>query len=104
MRTRRRVFLALEDNKRRMQRRLTKLLGANKAEWPPISCAHTWPRANNGGRDRIRPWIAQHEKNARLVVIHVLARLPKLAPPRQPSYNLDYEALSALQTDSSDNP
>lgn len=53
------VFLALEDNKRRMQRRLTKLLGINKAEWPRISCAHIWPRANNGGIDRIRKWIEQ---------------------------------------------
>ncbi len=42
------LFLALEDNKRSMQRRLTKLLGINKADWPRISCAHTWPRAMAG--------------------------------------------------------
>jgi RecA-family ATPase len=96
------LFLALEDNKRRMQRRLTKLLGINKAEWPPISCAHTWPRANNGGLDRIRKWIEQHEKTARLVVIDVLARFRKIAPPGKQSYDLDYEAIAELQKIASD--
>lgn len=96
------LFLALEDNKRRMQRRLTKLLGINKAAWPRFSCAHTWPRANNGGLDRIRQWIAQHEKTARLVVIDVLARFRKLAPPGKQSYDLDYEAIAELQKIASD--
>ncbi len=96
------LFLALEDNKRRMQRRLTKLLGVNKAEWPRISCAHTWPRANNGGLDRIREWIDAAKKTARLVVIDVLARFRKIAPPGKQSYDLDYEAIAELQKIASD--
>jgi hypothetical protein len=96
------LFLALEDNKRRMQRRLTKLLGIHKTEWPRFSCAHKWPRANEGGLERIRDWIEQHKDTARLVVIDVLVRFRKLAPPGKQSYDLDYEAIAELQKIASD--
>jgi hypothetical protein len=95
------LLCALEDNKRRMQRRLTKILGANKAEWPCISCAHTWPRANAGGLERIRAWIEKASK-PRLVVIDVLARFRKLAAPGKQSYDIDYEAIAELQKIASD--
>jgi len=96
------LFLALEDNKRRMQRRLTKLLGVNKVAWPNFSCAHKWPRANEGGLDAIRAWIAQ-AKNPRLVVVDVLARFRKLTPNgRQQTYEADYEAIASLQQIASD--
>ena len=95
------LFLALEDNKRRMQRRLTKLLGVNKAEWPRISCAHSWPRADQGGLDHIREWIGKAEK-PRLVVIDVLARFRKMVGPGKQSYEADYEAIAGLQKIASD--
>jgi AAA domain/IclR helix-turn-helix domain len=95
------LLCALEDNKRRMQRRLTKLLGVNKTEWPRFSCAHSWPRANAGGLERIRDWIGKAGK-PRLVVIDVLARFRKLAPPGKQSYDLDYEAIAELQKIASD--
>jgi RecA-family ATPase len=90
------LFLALEDNQRRMQRRLTKLLGVNKAEWPRFSCAHSWPRADQGGVAHIRDWIAKAE-NPRLVVIDVLARFRKMVGPGKQSYEADYEAIAELQ-------
>ena len=96
------LFLALEDNKRRMQRRLTKLLGINKAQWPRFSCAHSWPRANNGGLRQIRDWIGQHKNTARLVVIDVLARFRKPVPPGKQSYDADYETIAELQRIASD--
>ncbi len=89
------LFLALEDNQRRMQRRLTKLLGVNKTEWPRFSCAHSWPRADQGGVDHIRNWIARAE-NPRLVVIDVLARFRKMVGAKQ-TYEADYEAIAELQ-------
>jgi hypothetical protein len=94
------LFLALEDNQRRMQRRLTKLLGTNKAEWPRFSCAHSWPRADQGGLDHIRAWIANAE-NPRLVVIDVLARFRKMVAGKL-SYEADYEAIAELQKIASD--
>jgi RecA-family ATPase len=95
------LFLALEDNKRRMQRRLTKLLGVNKTEWPRFSCAHSWPRADQGGLDHIRDWIAKAEK-PRLVVIDVLARFRKMVGASKQSYEADYEAIAELQRIASD--
>jgi AAA domain len=42
------LYLALEDNKRRLKSRLAKLLG--EGEWPSsFEYATEWPRANEGG-------------------------------------------------------
>jgi RecA-family ATPase len=95
------LFLALEDNRRRMQRRLTKLLGVNKARWPRFACAHTWPRAHAGGLDRIRDWIAK-AANPRLIVIDVLTRFRKPVPPGKQAYDADYECVAELQKIASD--
>jgi AAA domain len=95
------LFLALEDNKRRMQRRLTKLLGINRDRWPRFACAHTWPRADAGGLDRIRAWI-ENARNPRLVVIDVLARFRKRVPNGKQSYEADYETIAELQKIASD--
>lgn len=91
------LFLALEDNQRRMQRRLTKLFGAFKQSWPHISIAHSWPRAHEGGIDKLRKWLTAHPKG-RLVVIDVLARFRKPSPPGKQSFELDYEAVAQLQS------
>jgi hypothetical protein len=88
------LFLALEDNERRMQRRMTKLLGTNE-QWPDFTCAHVWPRADKGGLDAIREWIAKADK-PRLVIIDVLAAFRKIVPGKQ-SYDADYEAIAELQ-------
>src|SRR5215467_6251119 len=90
------LFLALEDNQRRMQRRLTKLLGVHKTEWPNFEVAHEWPRADAGGVEAIRDWITAHPK-ARMVVVDVLARFRKLVAPGKQSYDADYEVIAALQ-------
>jgi hypothetical protein len=95
------LFLALEDNKRRMKRRLTKLLGGNVERWPSFACAHAWPRADAGGLDRIRAWIA-NAKHPRLVVIDVLARFRKRVANSKLSYDADYDAIAELQKIASD--
>ena len=39
------LYLALEDNERRLQRRITKLIGAAREDWPENFCYATeWPR------------------------------------------------------------
>jgi hypothetical protein len=46
------LFIALEDNERRLQRRLTKLLPSG--EWPAdLDYATDWPRAGQGGVEAI---------------------------------------------------
>jgi hypothetical protein len=50
------LYLALEDNKRRLKSRLTKLLGTG-GEWPEsFEYSTEWPTANEGGIDAIRTW------------------------------------------------
>ena len=52
------LYLALEDNERRLQRRITKILGAFSTEWPTeFQYATEWPRVNEGGVEEIRKWI-----------------------------------------------
>jgi AAA domain len=90
------LYLALEDNERRLQSRITKLIGfAN--EWPArFHYATEWPRANAGGLEQIRKWIASVEK-PRLIVVDVLAMF---RPPRDPKlspYECDYDAVQQLQ-------
>ena len=69
------LYCGLEDNKRRLQRRLKKLLGIQA---PPnrlrLLSAGEMPLLSQGGTDLIRAWIKQ-AKNPRLVVIDVLAKV-----------------------------
>lgn len=96
------LFLALEDNRRRMQRRTTKLLGAHKAEWPHIATYHKWPRADQGGADALRKWMLDYPAT-RLIVVDVLARFRKPSPPGKQSYELDYEAVAQMQSIAAEN-
>lgn len=91
------LYLALEDNKGRLQRRLSKLLG-DRREWPKhLHIAHTWPRADQGGLDLLRNWI-NGASNPRLIVIDVFARFRKAVSPGKQNYDTDYISISELQT------
>jgi hypothetical protein len=75
------LYLALEDNERRLQSRITKILGYAD-DWPArFYYATEWPRADAGGLDEIRKWLASAEK-PRLVVVDILAmfRTPHRLP------------------------
>src|SRR5829696_5781709 len=66
------LYLALEDNERRLQRRIDRVLGTFGVEWPDaFQYATEWPRANEGGVEAIRDWIIA-AANPRLVVVDVL--------------------------------
>lgn len=90
------LYLALEDNERRLQKRIDKLLGASP-EWPP-GClfATEWPRANEGGIQAIREWIERTE-NPRLIVVDVLAMFRPTTGGREARYETDYGAIKGLQ-------
>ena len=54
------LYLALEDNWQRLQRRLTKLLPTFTGEWPSgLTLATGWRRVNEGGLDDIRAEVRQ---------------------------------------------
>jgi predicted transcriptional regulator len=91
------LYLALEDNGRRLQRRFDKLLpGVSK--WPRrLTLATKWRRLNEGGLDDIREWIKQAD-NPRLITIDTLkmVRAPSRGQNTQ-LYDVDYESLQPLR-------
>jgi hypothetical protein len=90
------LYLGLEDNERRLQSRMTRLMGF-AAEWPrDFHYATQWPRANAGGLDQIRRWVNSTE-GARLVVIDVLASMRSPRTDKQSPYDADYASIQALQ-------
>jgi RecA-family ATPase len=91
------LYAALEDNKRRLQRRLRKLLNGRPApKRLRILSAGEMPRLSEGGTALIRAWIEQVPE-PKLVVIDVLA---KVRDPRRKDlglYDSDYAAMEELK-------
>jgi AAA domain len=93
------LYLALEDSKRRLQRRMTKLLPTFGSAWPDKLLLKTeWRRLHEGGLEDIRVWHADTKKTGGkpiLVVVDVLAKVRKPVGNRQ-LYEADYAALADL--------
>lgn len=87
------LYLALEDNKKRLQKRLKKILNGRAA--PERMHLHIeWPRLEEGGAELLDEWLTEHP-GARLVVVDTLAKIRK--PVRgQNVYSEDYAALEQL--------
>ena len=88
------LYLALEDNDRRMHSRLSKL-GATGAGLGDLAYATEWPRGAEGAH-AIHEWINAHP-NARLVVIDVFTKLRAMAEGRETAYSVDYLDVSMLK-------
>ncbi|MEQ1955323.1 AAA family ATPase [Mesorhizobium yinganensis] len=96
------LYLALEDNTRRLQSRINKLWQMEAMVRAPVPerlhLATEWPRANEGGIDAIRDWIKVHPE-ARLVIVDVLAMFKATAKGKdQTLYEADYMAIKELQS------
>jgi AAA domain-containing protein len=91
------LYLALEDNARRLQARTRRLLASMKSVPNGIDFALDWPRLGEGGLASLEDYLKAHP-GVRLVVIDTWARV---APPsgenRRSQYEGDYEALSPLK-------
>jgi hypothetical protein len=91
------LYLALEDGKRRLQRRITRLLPTFSGKWPDrLKIATEWPRADQGGLDDIEAWI-KATPDARLVIVDTLAQFRKVPNGKTPPYLDDYTAISGMQ-------
>ena len=95
------LYLALEDNERRLQSRISKLMPytlppMSPVVWPTNLYLKTeWPRADVGGTAKIKEWVDAHP-NARLVIVDVLAMFRPLDKGKN-AYEQDYLAIKALQ-------
>src|SRR5262249_39780268 len=68
------LYCALENNLRRLQSRMTKLLGISQP-WPKrLEFVCEMPRLTDGGLDMVKGWIEKAER-PRLIVIDILARV-----------------------------
>jgi AAA domain len=91
------LYLALEDGRRRLQRRLTKLLPTYGEPWSQrLKFATEWPKADQGGLADIEAWISSVE-SPRLVVVDTLAQFRKPPSAKAQLYAEDYAAIAGLQ-------
>jgi hypothetical protein len=88
------LYLALEDNKRRLHRRLKKLLAGREAP-AGLHFDLDWPRLDEGGIEALDRHLEQHP-DIKLVIGDTLARLKPRASGRRTQYDEDREAVDGL--------
>jgi hypothetical protein len=88
------LYLALEDNRRRLQKRLTKLLSGSPAP-EGLHIALEWPRLDEGGAEALDEWLEAHP-DTRLVVADTLKKVRPRVSGNRGVYDVDYEALEPL--------
>jgi RecA-family ATPase len=91
------LYCALEDNERRLQSRLTKLLGIAQP-WPArwfYKCQ--MPRLASGGLNVLKDWI-KSVPHPRLIVIDTLAMVRAPKKRDESNYDADYNAVLELRT------
>jgi hypothetical protein len=90
------LYLALEDNQRRLKKRTDKIM-QGAASWPePLEIHTEWRRVDQGGLDDIRKWCEAHPKR-RLIWIDTLAKIRPIASRNEQAYAFDYRAIEGLQ-------
>jgi hypothetical protein len=93
------LYLALEDGKRRLQRRIDRLMSPFESAWPArlhLVPSGGWRRADQDGVADIDAW-CRSVPNPVLVVVDTLERIRKPATGKGPLYSADYESIVGLQ-------
>jgi AAA domain-containing protein len=91
------LYLALEDNKRRLKARLEKLLQRQDAAPPDrLTFAHKWPRQDQGGLGELGQWLDAH-KGTRLVIIDTWAKFKPARFRNGNDYDQDYREAAELK-------
>jgi len=90
------LYCALEDNPRRLQRRMKKLFKSDP--WPSrLSFVCDMPRLKDGGVQLIREWIECHPE-ARLIAIDTLVKVRDPRAVQDSSYEADYASVAQLKS------
>lgn len=92
------LYLALEDNERRLQSRIRKVSPPHAEEpWPEhLSLVTTWQRCEEGGLESLRDWITSVAR-PRLIIVDVLAQFRSGRGNTESMYESDYGAVKSLQ-------
>jgi len=89
------LYAALEDNQRRLQGRIRKILAGSP--WPTrLTLVTRWRRLDAGGIADAREWAAS-VKNPRLLIFDTLAGIRGERNAKDTTYEGDYRALQELQ-------
>ncbi len=89
------LYLALEDTPRRLQTRIGKILGGQPAP-ANLTLATACPPLTQGGDEAISGWIDRN-RDARMVIIDVFAKMRGLSPPGMSAYDADYAAIGRIK-------
>ncbi len=91
------LYLALEENARRLQARARQLLASMPDVPGGLEFALDWPRLMEGGLAHLEEYLKSHP-NTRLVVVDTWAKVaPRTDTRRCTQYEGDYEALTPLK-------
>jgi RecA-family ATPase len=91
------LYLALEDNRRRLQKRMNKLWPSEPAQWPQrLNLVTEWARADQGGLEDIEKWCIS-AKSPVLVIVDTLEKFRPLRSGKAEAYSTDYAAVAGLQ-------
>lgn len=89
------LALMLEDNQRRLQRRLRQMRLPNTPE--RLTLLTEWPTLDEDCIAEMEAWIEAAEK-PRLIVVDVFARVKGSKRPKETDYDADYRQAAKLQT------
>lgn len=89
------LYLAQEDNDRRLKSRIAKLCVRSPERLTLVSMNDNFPRANEGGIEAIEEWLIAHPE-AKLVVVDTLVKFRPPANAKKGAYDQDYDAITPL--------
>jgi hypothetical protein len=90
------LYLALEDNERRLKKRIDKI-AQGQARWSNRLAMHTeWKRVDQGGLEDIEAWCKSVEE-PRLIWIDTLAKIRPIGSRNEQAYSADYRSIEGLQ-------
>ena len=91
------LYLALEDNERRLQERIEGSNNIDEADnLSRLTLAYTVPRQHEGGLEFIEWWLQEHSE-ARLVIIDTLQKFRKQLSNKGNVYAEDYDVISEIK-------
>jgi hypothetical protein len=90
------LYLALEDNERRMQRRLRQMLPPGRSMPEGFDLVYQWLPLDRGGIEALGAWLDEHP-TTRLIVVDTLEHVRPRRKTNASVYAEDYGAVSGLQ-------
>lgn len=88
------LYLALEDNQRRLQKRLKSMAVGSLPE--RLTLMTEWPSIDDGCVEQIAHWI-EATPQPRMVIVDVLARVRGAVSGKETAYDGDYRLITGLQ-------